>query len=485
METLCSIQKLVDSRLQSMLDGKPQSIKIFAKFYRAALFHPTTTRSLVIASLLERLNKNSGDYRKCSDSDKQWKYKIQQDHILVMLAQAMPPQLQTKVPLINEHGNIELYHFETPYRMLSYLQSSYYGIHLANASGSSHLLLFSGTAPFAHYNATPLTMFFDALGDIGEAFSSTTQTKQLIRDKLLKENQSDKPHVTFLGHSLGGAVARREAKLCRRLDTQRQLEVQYRSYSAPHPIRTHDVVIPWISVIVAIALGISLTGGVGMLPAISIGLAAFILGIAGYSVWSYANATTTSSALQMDTCMKHAFVKQCSPGDWSHMARYPVFDKKTTLTDASDCKSNWYQADIEITQRVRTSPNKTHIESTIDIGHGYLHPDDSWRQRHLTTLSFVLITKPILLTVGFLGWMSVELGGRLFRAFDRRQATQKNTTSTPKFPTLYQEKSAIFAAIKQSEYGYSAKQANDYSLSFFQNMLRQDALTDKASKTPK
>lgn len=423
-----------------MLDGKPESSKVFAAFYQAAFLHPTTMRSLVIASLLERLHNNSNDYQTSTDSDMQWKYKIQQDHLLVILAKAMPPQLSTQVPLINEHGDVEPYRFEKPYRMLSYLQSSYYGIHLANASGSSHLLLFSGTAPFAHYNATPLTLFFDALGDVGEAFSSKAQTKQLIKNRLLKENQSVKPHVTFLGHSLGGAVARREAKLCRDLNTANQLEVQYRSYSAPNPIRTHDVVIPWLSVILGVGLAISLTSGVGMLPTIAIGLGTFMLGIAGYSIWSYANTTTTSSALQMDTCMDHAFVKQCSPGNWSHMARYPVFDKKTTLTDASDCKSNWYQADIEITQRVRTSPNKTHIESTIGIGHGYLHPDDSWRQRHLTTLSFVLITKPILLTVGFLGWMSVELGGRLFRAFDRRQATQKNTTSTPTIPTLYQEK---------------------------------------------
>ena len=101
MKTLSNLQQLVDSRLQSLLDGKPESIKAFAEFYMTALFHPTTMRSLVIASLLERLNKNSDDYQKSNDSGVQWKYKIQQDHILVMLAQAMPPQLQTKLPLIN------------------------------------------------------------------------------------------------------------------------------------------------------------------------------------------------------------------------------------------------------------------------------------------------------------------------------------------------------------------------------------------------
>lgn len=326
-------------------------------------------------------------------------------------------------------------------------------------------MLFSGTAPFAHYIATPLTLFVDAVGDVGELLSSKKQSQKLYHriQQQQSPHSNGKTHITFIGHSLGGSVAKREATLMKSL-TPNDYCVHYRSYSAPGKIRTLDTLAPWLSVAAALGLAIGLSF-LGMPPLVYslAALGTLFLGLSLYTLWAYTHkdlppAETKQIVLTIDKDQ----VRKHTPGNWSHMARFNVFSDNTRTSSDSNISNFWHDNDIEVHQRVQEKKRSV-IEATIGVGHGHLHQDDSWWQRHLTTILFVLFTKPVLITVGGVGFAFISLFGPMFRLKDKLQHKTSVSHQQPKLATTKTTTPElarhIFSAIKVGEYGYTKEDA--------------------------
>ena len=395
-----SVAHSVQKQMQSVLDETPQTTAQWCGFMLRSIICAKEVQSLVLQDVLSRIEENTKQYQaNLSTFSDLWKYKIHQEHLLIQLANCMPKSLPFPVNLIQPNGNISHYTLSRSPTLTPKCAYHYHNIHLVCDTGQYHLHLYAGSTPFAYVKATPWTLIADVWVDVGWLGVSISRTKRHL--DFLKQYGSEPLHITCIGHSLGGSIARLQTFLLEQLDPEcRRARYHYHAYSAPGRIYYSDTLMPWLS----LALGLLVAHYAHATSApIALGILTWATSVFLSSLWARKHLGGFPKCASVTLLQPVAHTRQQAPSTWTHLARFNVFSNTLTIETNSDTKKTWSYQSVEVNQRI-TYATTSKIESIIEFGHSSnLYQHDHWWIRHMWTVTYVYLLQGSLSIAGLLG----------------------------------------------------------------------------------